>query len=83
MLLPLRVPCCTRLVLTFRRQAAKGFRTQASAAIAGTPDLQLEPPEAGTVKEHDHHVFLWAPEPEGRATSGEPDWPSKVERQAF
>lgn len=84
MLLPLRVhsTSCGRLILTFRRQAVKSFRSQASAAAVAS-DLQLEPPEPGTVKEHDHHVFLWAPEPEGRAATGEPDWPSKVERQAL
>lgn len=43
-------------------------------------DLQIEAPAPGTVKRHEQHIFLWSPQPAGRAATGEPDWPAKVER---
>lgn len=77
----LHLPLCSRAIFVSRRcQGIRFLRIQASSAIQAT-DVQLERPAPGTVKDHEHHIFLWAPQPEGRAETGEPDWPSKVERQ--
>ena len=64
-----------------KRHGLRLLQRQANFANLA-PDTQLEAPEPGTVKEHDHHIFLWTRDWESRAATGEPDWPSKVERQA-
>ncbi|KAK9868693.1 hypothetical protein WJX84_000418 [Apatococcus fuscideae] len=52
----------------------------ASFRLPAFPNLQIEAPAPGTVKRHEQHIFLWSPQPAGRAATGEPDWPAKVER---
>ncbi len=80
MLANVRLPLCSRVFRVAKAcRAVRELRVQAVAATQA-PDMQLEPPAPGTVKAHDQHFFLWAPQPEGRADTGEPDWPSKVER---